>query len=155
MKTEGALQDWARAKARIALYGVLAFIVMVSVWTPLLHERIAARWFSWPNMALLAPVPLVTAGLAFWLWRGLARKGEAGPFIAALGLFAMCYLGLGVSLFPYVVPHTLTLWDAASAPQAQAFLLVGTLVLIPVIFMYTGWSYWVFRGKVRGDGGHH
>ena len=80
----------------------------------------------------------------------LARTGrDIAPFIAAMGLFAMCYLGLAVSLFPYIVPHTLTLWDAAGAPQAQAFLLIGTLFLIPIIFTYTAWSYWVFRGKVR------
>lgn len=155
MKTEGELQDWARRKARIALLGVLAFIVLVSVWTPLLHERIAQRWFSWPNLAFLAPVPVVTALLALWLWRALARGQDAAPFIAAMGLFGMSYLGLAISLFPYIVPHTLTLWDAAGAPQAQAFLLIGTLFLIPVIFMYTGWSYWVFRGKVRSDAGYH
>ena len=155
MKTEGALQHWARRVARIALYGVAAFIVMVSVWTPLLHGHIAARWFSWPNIAFFSPVPVITGALLLWLWRALAAKHDAAPFIAAMGLFAMCYLGLAVSLFPYVVPHALTLWDAASAPEGQAFLLIGTLFLIPVIFMYTGWSYWVFRGKVRGDVGYH
>ena len=72
-----------------------------------------------------------------------------------MGLFAMCYLGLGISTFPYIVPHTITLWDAASAPESQAFLLLGTLLLLPIILMYTGWSYWVFRGKVRADFGHH
>ena len=77
------------------------------------------------------------------------------PFFAAMGLFAMCYLGLGICLFPYIVPHTLTLWDTASAPQSQAFLLLGTLFLLPIVLMYMGWSYWVFRGKVRSDFGHH
>ena len=155
MKTEGPLREWAQRMARIGLFGVLAFIAMVSVWTPLLHEHIAQRWFSWPNLAWLAPVPAVTALLALWLWRSLARGRDIAPFIAAMGLFAMCYLGLGVSLFPYIVPHALTLWDAAGAPQAQAFLLVGTLFLIPIIFTYTAWSYWVFRGKVRSDSGYH
>jgi cytochrome d ubiquinol oxidase subunit II len=155
MKTEGALREWARRAARTSLMGVLAFIVMVSAWTPLLHERIAARWFSWPNIAFFSPVPVATAMLAIWLWRALDREQDVAPFLAALGLFAMCYLGLAVSLFPYVVPHVLTLWDAAGAPQAQAFLLIGTLFLIPIIFTYTGWSYWVFRGKVRGDVGYH
>ncbi|HXK25174.1 MAG TPA: cytochrome d ubiquinol oxidase subunit II [Myxococcota bacterium] len=155
MKTEGALQEWARGKARVCLFGVLAFIAMVSVWTPFLDERIAARWFSWPNLALLAPVPAVTAGIAWWLWRSLKRSRDAAPFFGALGLFAMCYLGLAISLFPYVVPPSITLWDAAAAPQSQAFLLIGTLVLLPVILTYTGWSYWVFRGKVRGDIGYH
>lgn len=155
MKTEGALRDWARRVAGLALIGVLAFIVMVSVWTPLLHEHIAQRWFSWPNLAWFSPVPVVTALLALWLWRSLKRGADVAPFIAAMGLFAMSYLGLAVSLFPYIVPHKLTLWDAAGAPQAQAFLLIGTLFLIPVIFTYTGWSYWVFRGKVRSDSGYH
>jgi cytochrome d ubiquinol oxidase subunit II len=155
MKTEGELRAWAQRMARIGLFGVLAFIAMVSVWTPLLHEHIARRWFSWPNAALLAPVPIVTGLLALWLWRSLARGHDNAPFIAAMGLFAMCYLGLGVSLFPYIVPHALTLWDAAGAPQAQAFLLIGTLFLVPIIFTYTAWSYWVFRGKVRSDSGYH
>jgi cytochrome bd ubiquinol oxidase subunit II len=155
MKAEGRLREWAQRTARIALFGVLAFILMVSVWTPLLHEHIAERWFSWPNIAWFSPVPVATALLALWLHRALTRGRDAVPFIAALGLFAMCYLGLGVSLFPYIVPHALTLWEAAGAPQAQAFLLIGTLFLIPIIFTYTAWSYWIFRGKVRGDVGYH
>ena len=155
MKTDGPLRDWARGKARIALFGVLGFIALVSVWTPFMHEHIAERWFSWPNIAWLSPVPLVTAALALWLWRAIERRQDVAPFLAAMGLFAMCYLGLGVSLFPYIVPHRLTLWEAAGAPQAQAFLLIGTLFLIPIIFTYTAWSYWVFRGKVRGGGGYH
>jgi len=155
MKSEGPLRDWARRMARIGLFGVLAFIAMVSVWTPLLHEHIYQRWFSWPNLAWLAPVPVMTALLALWLWRSLAAGRDNAPFIAAMGLFAMCYLGLAVSLFPYIVPHALTLWEAAGAPQAQAFLLIGTLFLIPIIFTYTAWSYWVFRGKVRSDAGYH
>jgi cytochrome d ubiquinol oxidase subunit II len=155
MKTEGPLRAWAQRMARIGLFGVLAFIGMVSVWTPLLHEHIAQRWFSWPNIAWLAPVPAITALLALWLWRSLAKGHDNAPFVAAMGLFAMCYLGLAISLFPYIVPHALTLWDAAGAPQAQAFLLIGTLFLIPIIFTYTAWSYWVFRGKVRSDAGYH
>jgi cytochrome d ubiquinol oxidase subunit II len=155
MKTEGDLHDWARRKAKVALFGVLAFILMVSVWTPLMHEHIAARWFSWPNLLWFSPVPAITALLALWLWRSLERGPDAAPFIAAMGLFFMCYSGLAVSLFPYIVPHKLTLWEAAGAPEGQAFLLIGTLFLIPVIFTYTGWSYWVFRGKVRGDAGYH
>jgi cytochrome bd ubiquinol oxidase subunit II len=155
MKTEGELQQWARGKARRASFGVLAFIALVSAWTPFLHEHIAARWFSWPNMLFFSPVPLITALLALWLWRALARGGDVAPFLASMGLFLLCYLGLAISLFPYVVPHTLTLWDAATAPEGQAFLLIGTMFLIPVIFTYTGWSYWVFRGKVRAGAGYH
>jgi cytochrome d ubiquinol oxidase subunit II len=154
LKTEGELQAWARRWARRLLFGVLAFIALVSLWTPLMQERIFQRWFSWPNMALLAPVPLLTALLAGWLWRSLARAREAAPFFAALGLFALCYLGLGVSLFPLVVPYQLSLHDAAAAPDSQVFLGLGTLFLLPIVLMYTGWSYWVFRGKVRADTGY-
>ena len=155
MKTEGELREWARQRARWALVGVLLFIVTVSVWTPLLHDHIAERWFTWPRILWFSPVPVATALLALWLWRALSRGPDPAAFIAAMGIFAMSYAGLAVSLFPYIVPHTLTLWDAAGPPQAQAFLLIGTLFLIPVIFTYTGWSYWVFRGKVRADAGYH
>ncbi|HYN12955.1 MAG TPA: cytochrome d ubiquinol oxidase subunit II, partial [Burkholderiales bacterium] len=147
--------DWARAKARLALLGVLGFIVLVSVWTPFLHQHIAARWFSWPNILYFSPVPIITAALALLLWRALERGADTAPFLAAMGLFALSYLGLAISLFPYIVPHQVTLWEAASAPSGQAFLLIGTMFLIPVIFMYTGWSYWVFRGKVRSGAGYH
>ena len=155
MKTEGDLQAKSRAQAKACLFGVLVFIAMVSLWTPFLHPAITARWFTWPNMAYLAPVPIVTAGIALALWRSLTHGGEVVPFVAAMGLFAMCYLGLGISVFPYVVPWTITLWDASSSPGAQAFLLVGTLFILPIVFMYTGWSYYVFRGMVRAELGYH
>ena len=128
---------------------------MVSVWTPLLHRQIAERWFNWPNIAWLAPVPVVTAAVAYATWRALRHGGDYVPFIGAMGLFAMCYLGLGISLFPYIVPYVLTLWDAAAVPSSQMFMLIGTLFLLPIVFMYTGWSYYVFRGKVRSDAGYH
>jgi cytochrome bd ubiquinol oxidase subunit II len=155
MKTEGELQTWARLQALRALYGVLAFIAMVSVWTPLLHRQIVERWFTLPNIAWLAPVPIVTIAIAYATWRALRRGGDYVPFIGAMGLFAMCYLGLGISLFPYIVPYVLTLWDASAVPSSQMFLLIGTLFLLPIVFMYTGWSYYVFRGKVRSDAGYH
>jgi cytochrome d ubiquinol oxidase subunit II len=155
MKTEGELQRWAKKQARIGLFGVLAFIAMVSIWTPMMHTEIAARWFSWPHLIWFAPVPLITLAFAHWLWRSLSHDRDFAPFVAAMGLFFMCYLGLAISIFPYVVPYHIATWDAAGAPASQAFLLIGTLFLLPIIFTYTGWSYWVFRGKVRGDIGYH
>ena len=155
MKTEGDLQAWARARATIALYGVLAFIAMVSLWTPLLHDEIASRWFSLPNVLYFSVVPIITGVIAWATWRALQRDSDYLPFIGAMGLFAMCYLGLAISLFPYVVPYAYTLWQAAAAPTTQAFLLVGTLFLLPIIFMYIGWSYYVFRGKVTSHDGYH
>jgi len=155
VKTEGPLQDWARGRARVFLVGVLAAIALVSVWTPLMDPAIAQRWFSWPNIVLLSPVPAVTAVFALLAFYSLAKRYEIAPFVFAVLLFLMSYIGIAISLFPFIVPRVYTLWQAASAPSAQAFLIVGTLFLLPVILVYTAWSYWVFRGKVRADIGYH
>jgi cytochrome bd ubiquinol oxidase subunit II len=155
IKTDGELQDWARALGRRALIGTALAIVVVSLWTPLIDAHIAARWFSWPNIAALAPVPLITAGLIGFEWWSLGRGSDYGPFMGALGLFVMSYVGIAISLWPMIVPGHYTLDEAAASESTQAFLLVGTLVLLPVILLYTGWSYWVFRGKVRADIGYH
>jgi cytochrome bd ubiquinol oxidase subunit II len=155
IKTDGALQDWARALGRRALIGTVVAIAVVSLWTPLIDPHIAARWFSWPNIAVLAPVPLITAGLIAFEWWALEHGPDHAPFLAALGLFVMSYAGIAISLWPMIVPGHYTLDEAAASESTQAFLLVGTLVLLPVILFYTGWSYWVFRGKVRADIGYH
>jgi cytochrome bd ubiquinol oxidase subunit II len=156
LKTEDPLHAWARRRGRFALGGVCVAILVVSVWTPLMEPRIAARWFTWPDSLPLAPVPIICALLAWGAWRALSRPSAAGgPFACTIGLFAMSYLGIAISLFPMIVPYRLTLWQAASPLSTQAFLLVGTLFLLPVILMYSGWSYWVFRGKVRADMGYH
>ena len=130
-------------------------VVAVSLWSPYVHPAIAERWFSWPNIAFLSPVPIVTAIIAVLEWRALNDRSEVAPFLWAIALFVMAYVGLAISLFPLIVPYKYTLWDAASSESTQAFLLVGTLFLLPVILMYTAWSYWVFRGKVRADIGYH
>ena len=155
MKTEGELQAWARKKANLLTFGVAAFIGMVSLWTPFIQPQILRRWFDWPNFLLLSPVPLVTLALFVLLLRSLKSGRDAVPFLAALGLFVMCYLGLGISILPMIVPYTVTLWAAASSSKSQAFLMVGTLFLLPIILMYTAWSYWVFRGKVKAGSGYH
>ena len=134
---------------------MLVAIGIVSLWTPAVDPVIAHRWFSWPNLAFLAPVPIVTALLAAFVWRAFGRGGDAAPFAGAAGLFLMSYLGIAISLWPMIVPHKYTLWQAASSESTQAFLLIGTLFLLPVILLYTAWSYWVFRGKVRADVGYH
>jgi cytochrome bd ubiquinol oxidase subunit II len=154
LKTEGELQRFARRSGRVAFLGVIGAVAIVSIWTPLADAEIARRWFTFPNVALLAPVPIVTAIVALLAWRALARD-EVSPFFYAVGLFALSFLGIAISLFPMIVPHRFTLWQAASAPETQLFLLLGTLFLLPVILAYTGWSYWVFRGKVRADIGYH
>jgi cytochrome d ubiquinol oxidase subunit II len=134
---------------------VLIAIAVVSIWTPIMDHDIARRWFGWPNILFLSPVPILTAVVAFVEWRVLSRRSEVGPFAGAVALFLLSFIGIAISLWPMIVPHHFTLWQAASSPATQAFLLVGTVFLLPVILMYTGWSYWVFRGKVRGDIGYH
>jgi cytochrome d ubiquinol oxidase subunit II len=155
LKTEGGIQSAARRHGRACLIGVLAAIAVVSIWTPLANHAVATRWFSWPNILILAPVPIATAVAALVTWRALATEAEVLPFAGAISLFILSFLGIAISLFPMIVPYHFTLWQAASSEQTQAFLLVGTLVLLPVILMYSGWSYWVFRGKVRADTGYH
>jgi cytochrome bd ubiquinol oxidase subunit II len=155
IKTEGALQAWARRLGQRALIGVVLGVLVVSLWTPLADAQIASRWFSWPNIALLAPVPLITAALVWYEWRSLNDASEYAPFLVALALFGMCYLGIAISLWPMIVPKHFTLEQAAASESTQAFLLIGTLALLPVILIYTAWSYWLFRGKVRADIGYH
>jgi cytochrome bd ubiquinol oxidase subunit II len=104
-------------------------------------------WFSWPNILILSPVPVATALVAWATWRALGGASQAGGFIGAVGLFALSYIGGTISLFPMIVPHHYTLMQAASPPGTQAFLLVGTLFLLPVIFFCSGWSYWVSAAR--------
>jgi cytochrome d ubiquinol oxidase subunit II len=155
LKTEGDLQDWARRAGRVCLIGVLVAILAVSIWTPLENAGIARRWFSWPNIAFLSPVPIITGLLAIGEWYALRERHELTPFLGAVGLFLMSFVGIAISLWPMIVPFHYSLWQAASSESTQAFLLIGTLFLLPIILMYTAWSYWVFRGKVRGDVGYH
>lgn len=155
LKTEDGVQSAARRHGRICLLGVLVAIGIVSIWTPLVNQTVASRWFGWPNTLLLAPVPIATAAIAIVTWRAFDSRAEVLPFVGAIGLFVLSYIGIAISLYPMIVPYHFTLWEAASSERTQAFLLVGTLTLLPIILMYTGWSYWVFRGKVRDDVGYH
>jgi len=151
MKTEGLLQE--RMFTTALPLGIVVFlaIIAVSVWTPFIDAAFAARWFSWPNVALLSPVPLLVLLIALGLFRSLAAGREIMPFVMAILLFLLSYVGVAISVFPYVVPRAITVWDAAAPDESLLFLLVGAVVLVPVVLGYTAYSYWVFRGKVGGD----
>jgi cytochrome d ubiquinol oxidase subunit II len=112
------------------------------------------RWLATPQVFFTSQVPLLTAIIAFFLFYGLRKRWELAPFLMALALFALGMAGVGVTMWPYVVPGELTIWDAATSPRSQWFMLVGFLITIPLILGYTGWAYWVFRGKVGGEGYH-
>jgi cytochrome d ubiquinol oxidase subunit II len=156
MKTDGEVAARAKGHAKLALVAVLGFMAIVSLWTPIQFERIAARWFTTPNIYYLWPVPLLTAVTAFALWRWLETGREIPPFLAAIALFLLGYLGIVISVFPYLVPWSLTIWDTAAAASSQRFMLVGTLILLPIILGYFVFVFWIFRGKVRhGESYHH
>jgi cytochrome bd ubiquinol oxidase subunit II len=153
MKTSGDFQDWCYRAAIGLGAGVLAAMAVVSLWTPIYDPEIAERWFSWPRMLWLLPVPVVTALVFLGLWRSLARRREIAPFVFSIAAFLLGFLGLAISMWPYIVPRHLTIWQAASTAQSQGFLLVGALIMLPIILIYTGHNYWVFRGKAdRADG---
>ena len=155
LKTEGALHARANRLAQRLAIGMIVAIVAISIWTPQFNLAIAARWFAWPNIAYLAPVPILVAATAWALLRSLSLKREAQPFLLSLVLFVLSFAGLAISLYPYIVPPTVTIWDAAGPPESLGFLLVGTVVLLPIILGYTAYAYWVFRGKVNADDGYH
>lgn len=155
MKTEGELAENARRWAHYLLFAVLIIMAVVSLWTPLVFERIADRWFSWPNLAYLSPIPLLTAVAAFACWYGLTHGREVMPFLSAVALFLLGFAGLAISNVPYLVPPSLTFWEAAAVPESQLFMLMGVLVMLPLILGYTVFVYWSFRGKVREGEGYH
>lgn len=154
-KTEGEIAVQARERAKMLLPIVLVAMAIVSLWTPLAMERIYDRWFSWPNILYLSPIPILTAIAAFTCWQGLQRGKELSPFLAAICLFLLGLAGLAISNLPYLVPPSITIWQAAAPVSSQLFMLVGTLILLPAVLFYTAFTYWTFRGKVRPGEGYH
>lgn len=155
MKTEGALQTRAMSVSWITGIATLAMIGIVSLWTTFLDPVFMARWFAFPAIVYVAPVPLFVLLAAASLAHGLRRHHDVQPFASALALFVLSFIGLGISFYPYIVPPSITIWDAAAPDSSLSFLLVGAVVLIPLILAYTAYSYWVFRGKVRDGEGYH
>ncbi|MDB5394924.1 MAG: cydB [Rhodospirillales bacterium] len=151
LRTENTVQAFARRAAPWALGLTLAFIALISIWTPLIHQSIAHRWFSMPNIFYLSPVPLLTALLGFSIWRAIPRQREERPFILTILLFLLAYLGLGISIWPYAIPQSVTIWQAASSTPTLIFLGVGTLIFMPIVIGHLGYAHWVFRGKTTSN----
>ena len=154
MRTEGTTRDHARRLARPLGLVTVACIGAVSLATPFLDAAYARHWFAWPTVLLTAQVPLLVVVGAVLFVRSLAGGAERAPFLLALALFGLSFVGLGISLYPDIVPGRITIWDAASPAASQIFILAGAGVLIPIILAYTGYAYWVFRGKVGAEGYH-
>ncbi len=156
MKTHGDLQQRMRDAAKTLTWVLLLVIGVISIWTPLSQPAVAQRWFSWPQLLWFSPVPLLVLLCAFLLRRTLSDPAShAMPFVLTLALVFLGYSGLGISLWPNVIPPSVSIWEAAGPPQSLGFTLVGTLFIIPFILGYTAWAYYVFRGKVHGDEGYH
>ncbi|MGA3114810.1 MAG: cytochrome d ubiquinol oxidase subunit II [Syntrophobacteraceae bacterium] len=152
MKTDEITGDWARKCASYVLGYVGVFMGIVSISVPIMNAGVRHLWFSLPNFYYLVPVPLVTAALFIFIWRDLHRGVENRPFFLSIGVFLMGYLGLGISLWPWLVPFAVTFRQAAAAATSQSFLLVGTLVILPIVLTYTAFCYYVFRGKASREG---
>jgi cytochrome bd ubiquinol oxidase subunit II len=155
LRTEGTVAARSRDQAKVLLFAVLVAMAIVSLWTPLQIERIAERWFTLPNFLYLSPIPIVTALLAFMVWKWLSDEREYAPFVGTIGLFLLGYAGIVISSFPYLVPPTLTIWQTAAPPSSQVFMLIGTVFLLPIILGYIVFVYWLFWGKIREGEGYH
>jgi cytochrome d ubiquinol oxidase subunit II len=155
MKTDGLLQLRMKLLARNLSWVLLLFIGAISLWTPLALERVAERWFTWPNIVWFMPVPLLVALAMLGLWRALRGTKDSAAFVYTLALIVLGYSGLGISLWPNIIPPGVSIYAAAGPLQSLGFALVGALLIVPMILMYTAWGYWVFRGKVRRGDGYH
>jgi cytochrome d ubiquinol oxidase subunit II len=155
MKTHAPLETAARRWATVSLVGVLVAMALVSGLTPLLYPAIAERWFGGLNFLYLAPVPAMTALVALMLWRGLHHGWVWEPFLMAVGLFVLGYCGIGISLWPAIVPPGLTIQNAAAPDSSLVFTLIAVICTLPMVLGYTVYAYWVFRGKVTAKDGYH
>ncbi|QEX23231.1 ubiquinol oxidase subunit II, cyanide insensitive [Hypericibacter adhaerens] len=153
-KTDGAVQAHARRLAFALGIATLAALVAVSLATPFLTQDYWRRWFVTPGVLVTAQVPLLTAIVAAVFFWSLRRGRDYLPFLMALAIFLLSFIGLGVSIYPHIVPRSVTIWQAAAPAQSQLFLLVGAVIVLPMIVAYTSWAYWVFRGKVDTHGYH-
>ena len=154
LKTEGNLQRQATRLAWPLGAATLAAVAIVSLATPFLKGAYFDRWLSFPNIVEVAPVPILVGLAAYSFVRSLRSGRELAPFLLTLVVFLLCFIGLGISVYPFVVPGAVTIWDAATDRSSQLFMLVGTGFIMPLILAYTGWAYWVFRGKVNAEGYH-
>lgn len=155
LKTEGELQRMMMRVTRPITMALLAAIVIVAIWTPLNHPAIAARWFGLPNFWFFTPVPVLVVLAAYFILRTLKNDPHVGPFLWSLVLVFLGYSGFVISIWPYIVPPSMSIWDAAAPAQSMGFALVGALLIIPMIIGYSAWAYYVFRGKVKTGEGYH
>jgi cytochrome d ubiquinol oxidase subunit II len=160
VKTDGETQKWARKSAiyawarKSAIYAigfVALFLAVVSISMPIMNPEIRSLWFSMPNFFLLLPIPAASLIMLITIWRDLHTDREVRPFLLSFGVFLTGYLGIAISMWPYIVPFRITFRQAAAAPESQSLLLVGTVVMLPLILAYVGYCYYIFRGKASHE----
>ena len=147
IKSEGRLQSKMIHYAKGLLVLVSIFLVVVSIWTPLHSDEIFLRWYSYPNFIYLSPLPLVAGLAVFFTWKNLSLKNEVKPFIYSIVIFLCSYVGIGISVYPYLIPHQVTIWEAAAPDTTLKFILVGVVIMLPILLGYTAYAYYLFRGK--------
>lgn len=155
IRTNGDVERHARRLAPYFLAAVALFAAAVSIWTPLRDRYIWDRWFSMPNIYVLWPMPLLTAALVSVVWRSIARGDEIKPFVGTVGIFLLCFLGLAISITPYLVPPSIDLWQAAATTSSLVIMLLGVAAMLPLILAYTVFVYWTFRGKLHEGESYH
>lgn len=155
MKTEGDLRARMQRYSGPLAIATLTFIGAVSILTPFQDAEYFNRWFAFPGIILSVAMPGAVLATMWLLFTGLKAGNDTQPFMAALSLFVLCFIGIGISFYPNIIPPTLTIREAAAPDSSLWFALVGTMVLIPMILTYTAYAYWVFRGKIDPDEGYH
>ncbi|HGS5822348.1 ubiquinol oxidase subunit II [Vibrio parahaemolyticus] len=155
MKTEGALQSTMYRFTNKTLLAMISALIIVSAWTPLAYPAIAERWFSLPNLFYLLPVPVITGLVCLKIADSVKKRKERSPFVMALVIVILGFAGLGISIWPNIIPPSISIWEAAAPASSQRFMLVGAVIIIPIILAYTFWSYYVFSGKVKEDEAYH
>ncbi len=151
MKTENETQDWARKSASYVIGYVVIFLAIVSFSMPIMNAQIRTLWFSLPNFFFLLPIPAASLVLLITIWRDLHAGREYRPFLLSFGVFLTGYLGIAISMWPYLVPFEITFRKAAAAPESQSLLLIGTVIMLPLVLLYTGYCYYIFRGKASHE----
>jgi len=151
MKSEGRLQRKMIHYAKGLLVLVSIFLFFVSIWTPLHSHVIFNRWYSYPNFIYLSPLPLTAALSIFLTWKNLSVKNEILPFVYSIVIFLCAYVGIGISVYPYLIPHQVTLWEAAAPDSTLGFILVGVVIMLPILLAYTAYAYYLFRGKSNAN----
>ncbi|KTD82185.1 cytochrome D ubiquinol oxidase subunit II, cyanide insensitive [Legionella waltersii] len=150
IKSTGRLQRKMIHHARGLLVLVSLFLIFVSIWTPLHSDEIFHRWYSFANLILLSPLPLLAAVAIYQVWQNLNKASEYKPFVYSIVAFLCAYLGIGISVYPYLIPHQVTLWEAAAPDSTLKFILVGVVIMLPILLTYTLYAYHLFRGKSSG-----